>query len=156
MEKNLEEWVSRISKSEPELGGFNICPFAKAALVANKIYIGYIEYEIESYIEEYVKSCDDFEVIVFFNLKNTLTDRDLLDTIASLQKKIPDMIFLKDHPDSPGTIGTINTSNGKYPVILVQPRDELLSAREKLKKTKYYDYWTEKYKTEIWSYGNES
>jgi hypothetical protein len=48
------------------------------------------------------------------------------------------------------------TGNGEYPVILVQPKNKLLEARSSLEKTNYYSYWSEEYKKEIWSYGDES
>ena len=46
---------------------------------------------------------------------------------------------MKDHPDDPGFINGINTSNQVYPVILAQPKSSLNDAREALKRTKYYD-----------------
>lgn len=158
MEKDLIGWVKKLSKKRSELGGeFNICPFAKKALKEKKVHYSYIGYESELYILRYIESTpDDFEVIIFYNLKKNLTDDDLLSIITRLQEKMPHMIFLKDHPDNPGFINGVNTSNGEYPVILVQPRDKLLKAREKLKKTGYYDLWSEEYKKEIWSYGDES
>ena len=32
MEKDLIDWIQRISKPMDELGGFSVCPFAKKAL----------------------------------------------------------------------------------------------------------------------------
>ena len=153
MEKDLIGWIKRLSESKTELGGFSICPFAKKALEEKKIFWSYIGYECESYILRYIEVTPEFEVVAFFNLKGNLTDKDLLSIITKLQVKRPDMVFLKDHPDNPGFISGVNTSNGEYPVILVQPRDKLEEAREKLMKTNYYDYWSEDYKKEILNYG---
>ena len=155
MEKDLIGWVRRLSESKTELGGFSVCPFAKKALEDKKVFWSYIGYECVSYILSYVGLSTDFEVIVFFNLSKNLTDQDLIDIISKLQKERSDLIFLKDHPDNPGFINGISTGNGEYPAILVQPRDKLEEARNKLKKTKYYDYWSEEYKNEIWGYGSE-
>mgnify|MGYP003348827079 CR=1 FL=1 len=155
MEKNIIEWVSRISERKDELGGFNVCPYAKKALEDKKVFWSYIAEECEAYILRYIEATPEFEVIVFYNLKKNLTDEDLKVIISNLQSKRNDMIFLKDHPDDPGYIKNIYTGNGEYPVILAQPRVKLEEAREKLKKTKYYEYWSEEYKNEIFSYGKK-
>ena len=153
MEKDLIDWIQRISERKDELGGFNICPFAKKALDDKKVFWSYIGQECEAYILRYIEATPDFEVIVFYNLKKNLKDDDLKSIIAELQSKRNDMIFLKDHPDNPGNINGVNTSNNEYPTILVQPRVKLEQARDKLMKTNYYDYWSEEYKKEILNYG---
>jgi hypothetical protein len=153
LEKDLINWIQRISEKKDELGGFNICPFAKKALDDKKVFWSYIGQECEAYILRYIEATPDFEVIVFYNLKKNLKDDDLKSIIAELQSKRNDMIFLKDHPDNPGNINGVNTSNNEYPTILVQPRVKLEQARDKLMKTNYYDYWSEEYKKEILNYG---
>ena len=155
MEKNIIDWVNDISKSRKELGGFAVCPFAKKAMNDKKVFWSYIGPEPEAYILRYIEATPDFEVIVFFNLGKSLTDDDLKSIISKLQAKRNDMIFLKDHPDNPGFISGVNTSNGEYPAVLVQPRAKLVEAREKLLRTDYYNYWSDEYKQEILGYGNE-
>ena len=155
MEKDLIEWIQHISQAKDELGGFSICPFAKKAFEEKKVFWSYIDYEPEAYILRYIEATPEFELIAFYNLSKNLTDEDLKNVISKLQSKRNDLIFLKDHPNNPGIINGVSTSNGKYPVILVNPRKSLEEAREKLKKTKYYDYWSEEYKNEILSYGKQ-
>lgn len=156
MEKNIVDWIKHISEKRSELGGFSICPFAKKAFEDKKIFWSYISgFEDVSYIMRYLESMPDYELVAFFNLGKNLTNQDLLCIIESLNKEMPDMVFLKDHPDAPGYINGVYTGNGEYPVILAQPRSKLIEAREKLKKTKYYDCWSEEYKNEIWNYGFE-
>ena len=156
MEKNIIEWVKRLSQKRDELGGFAICPFAKKALNDKKIYWSFIGYEPNAYISKYMEMMnEDYEVVIFFNLKKNLTNEDCLGIINTLNKKFPNVVFLKDHPDEPGFINGVNTCNGEYPIILAQPKDKLESARKTLEKKKYYDYWSEEYKKEILSYGSE-
>ena len=152
MEKDLINWIQRISEKRDELGGFAICPYAKKAFEDKKIFWSYIGQECEAYILRYIEATPDFEVIVFYNLKKNLTDDDLKVIITKLNSKRPDLIFLKDHPDNPGFINNISTSNKEYPTILVQSRSKLMEFREKLSKTNYYDYWSEDYKKEIFGY----
>lgn len=154
---DILSWVKKLSQKHEELDGFSICPYAKTALETNKVFFSYISDEAEEFIQRYIESLDKkFSVLIFFNVRQNLTDEMLLEIINNLNKILPDFVFLKDHPDNPGFIQGHNTGNGKYPTILVQPKKELLDARDSLKKTKYYDSWTEEYKKEIWSYGNES
>jgi hypothetical protein len=47
----------------------------------------------------------------------------------------------------------LETGNGHLPVIIVQTKKELRTARGLLEKTNYYDYWDEEYLEEIKSYG---
>jgi hypothetical protein len=153
LEKDLISWVQRLSEKRSELGGLNICPFAKKAMENKKVFLSYIGFECVPYILRYLESTPEFEVVVFYNLIGNLDDEDLKNIISKLQSKRNDLIFLKDHPDNPGFINGISTSNDKYPVILVQPRKPLEEAREKLNSTNYYDYWSEEYKNEILNYG---
>jgi len=156
LEKDLIEWVNRISEKREALGGFSICPFAKKAMEEKKIYFSHIGFDVEKYILNFVDSTpDDFELIAFFDTEKGLTDDDLLYYIEEMQNKRPELIFLKDHPNNPGFINGVETGNKNYPAILVQPRNKLEESREKLKKTKYYDVWDDDYKKEIWSYGYE-
>jgi hypothetical protein len=154
LEKNIVEWIQRISAKKDELGGFAICPFAKKAFDDQKIFWSYIAYESVEYISRYMKTIpNDYEVVLFFNLGKNLTNDDCIDIIAKLNEKFLNTTFLKDHPNDPGFIQGLNTGNGEYPIILAQPKDKLLKAREKLDKAGYYKFWSQKYKEEIWSYG---
>ena len=156
MEENLKKWIDSVSETRNELNGFSICPCAKKASEEHGIFWSYIEDHPEAFMLRYLQILPVFDLVVFIDKTKTLTNDELLCIMDNLQKVMPELIFLKDHPDYPGYINGVNTSNGVYPIILAQPRDKLLQARERLKKTKYYDNWSEEYKNEIWSYGNES
>ena len=156
MEKELIDWIKRISEKRDELGGFSICPFAKKAFAEKKVFWTTISDNNEAYILNYIDTIYDFEVVIFFDIDKKLSNAELIDLISKLQAKRDDLIFLKDHPEDPGFINGVNTGNGQYPIILAQPRNKLMLARDALKKTKYYDYWSEEYKNEIWKYGEKA
>jgi len=156
LEESLKKWIDRVSETRNELNGFSICPFAKKSSEEHGIFWSYIEDHPEAFMLRYLQILPVFDLVVFIDKTKTLTNDELLCIMDNLQKVMPELIFLKDHPDYPGYINGVSTSNGVYPIILAQPRDKLLEARERLKKTKYYDNWSEEYKNEIWSYGNES
>jgi hypothetical protein len=163
LEKNIkiiDDWVEKISKKNDEIGEFAICPFAKIAYTNGKVlttefYKEYDKNELLNRVNTLFQK--DIEVLVFVYMDTVvITDDELTQLIYYLQKENKNLIFLKDHPDNPGFIQKLNTGNEVKPLFLVQRKSELLDAREKLKKTKYYSYWSEEYKKEIWSYGNES
>lgn len=156
MEENLKQWIDRVSKPRKELNGFSICPFAKKSSEEQGIFWTYIEDHPEAFMLRYLQILPVFNLVVFIDKTKTLTNGDLLCIMSNLQEVMPELIFLKDHPDYPGYINGVSTGNGVYPIILAQPRYKLLESRERLKKTKYYDYWSEEYKNEVWSYGSES
>lgn len=152
MEKDISDWVNRVSQLHDDMGKFSICPFAKKAFEDKKIFWSYISYEVVDYISRYMEEMQDYELVLFYNTDMNLTNDDCVSIIAELNLKFSDVIFLKDHPDAPGYIRGHYTGNGKYPVILAQPKGKLLEAREKLNKAGYYDNWDPEYKNEIWSY----
>ena len=161
MEENLKKWAERVIQRRPELGGMSICPFAKKGLKENKIHFFKIYASIppQTWIMGFLtklNELDDFDLAIFYDVEKVLTNDDLYRIIKDVQPCWPDIVLLKDHPDDPGFINGIYTGNGAYPIILAQPKSKLLESREILKKTKYYDYWSEEYKNEIWSYGSES
>jgi len=135
---NIDDWIQRIMQPRAELGGMSVCPFAKAA-----------EYEI---IETDGSNIDpppwDFELIIY-KLPDLYTI-DELNAIADEYNNIfPDMVFLPDHKDKKTFINGVQTNNGTYNFILCQWRDNLETARSKLKKTNYYNFWEKNYLDEI-------
>lgn len=165
MEENLINWIKHLSQKRDELDGFSICPFAKKAMDEKNVFYDYINQKHTYFIEEHIikklqeiESTNDIEVMVFYNTHKDLTDEQLTCIITNLNNKreYSGYIFLKDHPDRPGIINGVCTGNGQYPIVLAQPRKKLMAAREILKNSRYYDNWSEDYKQEIWSYGNDS
>ena len=57
--------------------------------------------------------------------------------------------FIADHRKSNTKINGVPTSNGKYNLVLCQPREELTEARKKLAKTDYYKYWDKNYLEDV-------
>jgi len=54
-----------------------------------------------------------------------------------------------DHPDHYNEIGGVRTNNEDYAMILIQDRDDLRKHSEILKKTTYYNFWSDDYYKEI-------
>ena len=66
-----------------------------------------------------------------------------------IRDRYEDYKFIADHGKTNTFINKIQSNNGKYNLVLVQPRKDLTEARIKLAKTSYYDYWDENYLKEV-------
>lgn len=134
----IENWISRISAPREELGGFSVCPYAKGA-----------EYEL---IETDGSDIDpppwDFELIIY-----KLPDHYTIDEVCAIaneyNKLYSDLVFLPDPKDRYTEINNVQTNNGEFNLILCQWRDNLNTARQKLKNTSYYQFWAIEYLEEI-------
>lgn len=138
IENELNSWISKIIKSNPDLSGFSICPFAK-----NNTYK-----IVQSSIHDLKPLKDEFGVVIFV----VEDDLDLVLArykIEELNKKYPKYKFFDDFRDDPSFIGNIQTNNGKYNLILYQDTEFLTKMRKILAKTSYYDHWDDEYLLEI-------
>lgn len=134
--EHLENWIKHISQAQESLGGFSVCPFAKRA----KYKI--IFCDINSIIPE-----DNYDVILYVINESNL---ELINTwVEHYNKKYQDWIFLEDCSTYDTYIQDIRTNNGKYNLILGQPKNELRKFRNILKETNYYSYWSKEYYDEI-------
>ena len=130
-------WIREISEIRPELGGFAVCPYAKSAV-----------YEvIECHVDELrpVEGCD----VVIFIVDDRLSLHEIQEWIEFYNKKYKNWKFFEDCATYDTFINKIKTNNGKYNLILAQPKEKLRKFREKLAKTEYYSHWDDNYLKEI-------
>tara|TARA_B100000282_G_scaffold17539_1_gene12062 strand:+ start:65 stop:532 length:468 start_codon:yes stop_codon:yes gene_type:complete len=130
-------WIQEISKIRPELGNFSICPYASGA----------------NFCIQQQKLCkivpnSDYDVII--NIVEDDIDADsLYNAVDDYNRNYPNYKFIADHAKTKTYIQGIQTNNGKYNLVLCQPRNELTEARKKLAKTNYYNYWDKNYLKEV-------
>jgi hypothetical protein len=137
---NIEKWVEHISQPRSELGGFAVCPYAKKA-----------EYQVVKTDGSDIEPPPwDFELIIY-KLPDDYNEQEVLDIATEYNKIYPEMVFLPDPKSRHTDVGGVRSNNGADNLILCQWRDNLESAREKLRGTKYYSYWNEEYLKEILS-----
>lgn len=135
---NIEDWINRIKQPREELGGMSVCPFAKST-----------DYKIiETDGSDINPPPWDFELIIY-KLPDLYTIEELNDIAAEYNNLYAEMVFLPDHKNKQTFINGVQTNNGTYNFILCQWRDNLETARSKLKKTNYYDFWDKDYLHEI-------
>ena len=135
--RHIRRWIRDLSKVRPELGNFSLCPFASTA---NFLIV-------EQKLDEIVPS-SDYDVTIY--VVEDHHDPDYLYTaVDNYNLKYKDYKFLADHRNADTFINKVQSNNGKYNLVLVQPRKDLLEARLKLTKTNYYDNYDEDYLKEV-------
>ena len=130
-------WIGQLSKIRPELGNFAICPYASKA-----------NYTIVDEKLSQIVPNNDFDVIIYV-VEDNISAQFLYDAVDDYNRNYPDYKFIADHGKTKTYIQGIQTSNGKYNLVLCQLRGELTEARKKLAKTNYYDYWDKNYLEEV-------
>ena len=130
-------WIKQISEIRPELGNFAVCPYASQA----KFII--LDEELKK-----VKPRMGWEVVIYAVEDDHDADflYAMVDDYNRVYKKYK---FIADHRKAKTFINGVQTNNGKYNLVLCQPRKELTEARKKLGKTNYYDYWDKNYLQEV-------
>jgi hypothetical protein len=137
IQRDIEEWIGKISLIRPDIGGFAICPFAKQA-----------KYKIvETKIEE-LEVEDGYDVIIFV-VETHLTLEIIQKWCKIYNGRCSEWKFFEDCASYDTFIQGIQTNNRKYNLVLAQPREKLRKYREILVKTNYYDYWNNEYLQEI-------
>ena len=135
--KYILHWIRKISQIRPELGNFSICPYASGA-----------NFSIQEQKLSQIVPNSDFDVII--NIVEDEIDANFLyDAVDDYNRNYPDYKFIADHGKTKTYIQGIQTNNGKYNLVLCQPRKDLTEARKKLAKTNYYDYWDKNYLKEV-------
>ena len=134
---HILHWIQEISKIRPELGNFSICPYASGANFCVQ----------EQKLSQIVPN-PDFDVIINI-VEDDIDANSLYETVDDYNRNYPDYKFIADHGKTKTYIQGIQTNNGKYNLVLCQPRKDLTEARKKLAKTNYYEYCNKNYLEEV-------
>lgn len=136
-EEYIRNWIKEVSKSRPELNNFAICPFASTS----KFKI--IECDIND-----IEPIEGYDVVIFI-VEDHLSLNDINYYVKELNQKYKNWDFFEDCKNYDTFIKNIKTNNGKYNLILAQPKEKLNNFRKNLAKTEYYNYWSDEYLKEI-------
>lgn len=136
--EHLEKWIEYVSQAQKELEGFSICPFAAKAT-----------YKIVFCDINSIEPEESYDVILYVIEENDLGI--INQWVNDYNQKYSDWLFFEDCASYNTFLNGIQTNNGKYNLILGQPKKKLRKFREILKKTKYYSFWSPEYYDEIMS-----
>lgn len=159
--EDVSSWIHEFVSVHSETLGHIPCPFAKQALLDDKI------------IWHTAKSIDDLEkltiwlsdktiwnskeVLIIGMEEHTIRPKDLYRNIEKINRDIlmPNgLIALEDHPASVEIVNGTKMNQGKWILVLIQSIDKLNRASEILKKQGYYDNWSQENLDEVvsWRY----
>jgi hypothetical protein len=134
---DIINWIKSVSEHRPELDGFSVCPYASGS-----------KFEIIECAADKIEPIDGYDVIIFV-IEDEFSLEEVQKWVSYHNQKHKDWSFFEDCRDYDTFISGIKTNNGKYNLILGQPKEKLRKFREKLAKTDYYNHWDEEYLQEI-------
>jgi hypothetical protein len=136
-EQFILDWIRKVSEIREDLNGFAICPFAARSIF--KI--------VECPVEDIIP-IDGYQVIIYI-VEDYLDLNAIQFWVEYYNSAYQKWKFFEDCGSYDTYIQGIQTNNGKYNLILAQPKDKLRKFRENLAKTSYYDMWDDEYLQEI-------
>jgi hypothetical protein len=147
----LKEWILNfLSTPQKLLNGFPPCPYAKKALIDNKVmffksvdYVKDIEHLFNNWDDQY-----DVAVCVVPDDTDTV---EFVDAVNKLNERYVDKGFgcLEDHKEIAENFHDLQFNNGRYNIILCQRLDKINDAAEKLLSKGYYKNWSKEMYDEV-------
>lgn len=138
------EWIKFVSKHQPDLKGFSVCPFAQSAT-----------YKIVKMSIHNIKPLSEEYDVVIFIVEDDLEHQFIINKCSELSKTYSEYSFFEDCKENSTFIDNIQTNNQRYNLILYQNKRKLTEFRKKLAKTSYYDFWSDNYLKKILDYDYE-
>jgi len=148
LKKDIEAWVNDwVSQFNTKLNQIP-CPFAKQAMLADKIEYAWCESADHLRITLYALMEEGLpkEVVVIGLDPGTITARSLADVVDLANQKwlMPSgLVALEDHPDDPEIIAGERMNQGTWALVLIQASEKLETASRMLAKQGYYDSWSQ-------------
>lgn len=156
MESDIKNWILEKLSTEHEIfNNLPACPFAKQALLDNKIEIVSVtdssEFvaEMDAFTREWPENID---VLVLGCSPSSITPEELstlAETANDTFLKERDFLALEDHPDYKEYVGNFQVNEGNWALILLQKKSKVINARKILEKRGYYKFWDKEYFKEV-------
>jgi hypothetical protein len=148
----LKEWiVGFLSAPQPLLNGFPPCPYAKKALVDNKVKC----FKSSNYFNDICNMLDNwdntYDVAICIVPDNT-DETTFVKTVEEINNLyLPKgFVCLEDHKNISEDFFDLKFNNGKYNIILCQRTDKINQATMMLLDKGYYKNWSkEMYKNVV-------
>ena len=141
----INKYLKYISEPQKNLDGHSICPYVKK--FADSVWVWKTS-DMEESVKKYVNNFPINKKVVVLISEPSSYHYHNLENICN--KYQTDKLWLApDHPTHYNEIGGVRTNNTEYAMFLIQDREELNKYADALKKTTYYNFWTEDYYNEI-------
>ncbi len=145
--ESIVKWMETfVEKPHPTFGNMPPCPYARQFRLQNKVNI----VECKNVVWEDCKTqmdtwTDEWEAVILASEDTSIDHQLLSQRVADLNKeyKTKDLVALEDHPNSVEVIDGIAMNHGTLVLVVIQRLKRLNQFSSNLKKTKYYDKWSE-------------
>ncbi len=161
-ELSISNWIQTfLSTPSKTLNNLPPCPFAKKALMSNKVIIhqlnlvsnismkDYFKTEIKNYVYDWP---DEKEVIVLGCEPDLISVEDLEACVDETTEDFLEQygyVALEDHPNKEERVKDLVFNQGEYALILIQESKKLKNARQILDKQNYYINWDKDYYNDV-------
>jgi hypothetical protein len=148
LKADVATWILDWVSVHNDALGVTPCPFAKQALINNKIdftIAGNLEVLV-SLLEMIAKTGLKSEVLIIGMRKEAIHHRELSSVVelANVKHLMPaGYVALEDHPDDEEFVNGVKMNQGTWALILIQATEKLNQASLVLQKQGYYDNWTQ-------------
>lgn len=146
--KDIEHWINNWVSVHNEQLGTIPCPFAKQAMLRDKI------------AWRVADSPDQLEIILYALMEEGMPNEVLAigidpqkitpEELSSITKKANDvwlmpcgLVALEDHPHDIEVVNGATMNQGTWALVLLQESSKLKAASDILRKQGYYDRWTQ-------------
>ena len=159
---NINKWIENfLSVNNPTFNNLPPCPFAKQAMLDNKIHCveikpidhlsmhDYFTAELENFSYHWPKGK---EVVIIACDPKYISSTELSLAVELANNKFlhkRGYIALEDHPDELEQVNDVVLNNGIYAIAFLQDKQKLNTARRALHKQNYYINWDEEYYADV-------
>ncbi len=141
--EKIEQWVlTTLSEPNNKFGDLPPCPYAKKAWLNGNVDVKMWENKAEFEKDEWNK-------LVHIYIFDDIDSHSLSKIASEYNKKYPKYLFLEEHPELVEDVGGFVVNQGELILLIVQDREHLETARDKLMETDYYKHWTPEMKERI-------
>lgn len=143
----IKKWIEYIQIPQSNLDNFPVCPYAKSAIVNDKIQILPLDNLLT--VTDIIDSVDVeryWVTVIYFKNYEYYTEKELSNLTKNLNERFngKDKIILDNDPRDPFHINGVKTTFDGCYLFLVQSLSDLNQKSDLLKNTKYYEFWDRK------------
>ena len=143
--EQLNQWLQEfVEQPNSGLRDWPPCPYARQALINNKISIKFCEvFEFMDVIRESLETLEEKDVVVICFNHNQIDPVSLQEYVVGVNKTLmpANYVILEDHPDSPEFVNGVKMNFGLCGLLILQKLDKLNTAADQLREKGYYDTW---------------
>jgi hypothetical protein len=150
IEADIRDWIlTRLSKAHPAFNNLPPCPFAREALLANKVQLKPLRFPAFECVQNEISQFEDsnIDVLVLFDELNQLSKTQIESLVQTIREQYAAKNYwlMYDHPDVEEHVADFDVSFNKTPLLFLQKLDNLNEKATELEQRGYYKNWSSDY-----------